>query len=101
MQTCPEREVVVEIEHIKTVRKRASTRLRLCRGCGKSSDFIAIARAAALFELEPERVLDFVRVNSCHVIIGNEGEIHICLADLLSAMSKRIKKGSVKLLGEL
>lgn len=101
MQLCQEREVVVEIEHIKIVRKRASTQVRFCGSCGKATDFVPIASAAILFELEPETILNFVQVNSCHFITASEGEIHICLADLLSAMSKRIKVGSVKLLGEL
>ena len=98
MRTGPERQVVVEIEHTVVVRKRANTQVRFCRGCRRPVDFLPLAKAAELFDLEPVRVFDFICTHSCHFVIGNEGEIYICLADLLTAMNKRIKK--VKLLGE-
>lgn len=101
MRTCPEREVVVEIEHTVVVRKRAQTKIKLCRDCGKPSDFLLLTKAGELFDLEPLRILEFVQRHSCHFAVGNEGEIYICLADLLTAMSKRIRKGKVKLLGEI
>ena len=97
-QSGPEREVVVEIEHTVVVRKRANTKVRFCRGCRRAVDFLSLTKAAEVFDLEPVRIFDFIRTHSCHFVIGNEGEIYICLADLLTAMSKRIKK--VKLLGE-
>ena len=100
MQTCPEREVVVEIEHIKLIRKRASTKVRFCRGCKTSVDFLLLTRAAELFDVAPVQIFDFTRSNSGHYVVGNEGEIYICLADLLQAMGKRMKTGKVKLLGE-
>ena len=98
MHTGPEREVVVEIEHTVVVRKRANTRVRFCRGCERPVDFLPLIKAAELFDLEPVRIFDFIRTYSCHFVIGNEGEIFICLADLMTAISKRIKR--VKLLGE-
>jgi hypothetical protein len=100
MQTCPEREVVVEIEHTKVVRKRATTKVRHCRECKASTDFLLLTRAAELFDVAPMRIFDFTRSNSGHYVVGNEGEIYICLADLLKAMGKRMKTRRVKLLGE-
>ena len=100
MRTCPEREVVVEIEHTKLIRKRASTRLKFCRGCKESTDFVPITKAAELFEGEPVKILDFINSNSCHFLVDSDGDIYICLADLLTAMASTIKTGTVKLLGE-
>ena len=94
------REVVVEIEHTRAVRKRAATHLRYCRGCMKSTDFLLLTEAAELFDVARVRIFDFTRTNSCHFAVGKEGEIYICLTDLLAAVGKRMKKGKVKLLGE-
>lgn len=101
METCPQREVVVEIEHTRVVRKRTSTSIRFCPGCGKQTDFVPLAKAAELFDLAPATIYEFITRYSCHFAAGKEGEIHICLADLLTAMGKRIRKGNIKLLGEI
>ena len=95
------REVVVEIEHTRVVRKRAATHLRYCRGCARSTDFLLLTKAAELFDLEPVRIFDFIRTNSCHFAVGKEGEIYICLNDLLTTVGKGMKNGKVKLLGEI
>ncbi len=100
MQGSREREVVVEIEHTKVVRKRASTKVRFCRECKRSTDFVLLNKAAELFDTAPGRLFDFTQTNSCHFAVGGEGEIYVCLADLLTAMSRRMKTGTVKLLGE-
>lgn len=95
------REVVVEIEHTRVVRKRAATHLRYCRGCTRSTDFLLLTKAAELFDLEPVRIFDFIHTNSCHFAVGKEGEIYICLNDLLTTVGRRMKNGKVKLLGEI
>lgn len=101
MQIAREREVIVEIEQIRVVRKRANTSIRWCEACSKMTDFLSLTRAAELFELAPATVYEFINRHSCHFAIGHEGEICICLTDMLSAMSKRISKGKVRLLGDL
>jgi|SRR5687767_4912701 len=100
MQRCREREVVLEIEHTRVVRKRTGTTVRFCRECARATDFVPLIKAAELFETAPMQLFDFTQTNSCHYVVGNEGEINLCLADLLTAMSRRMKKGTVKLLGE-
>ena len=100
MKGSPEREVVLEIEHVRVVRKRASTYLQHCRECARSTDFVSLTKAADLFGITPAELYDFTRSNRCHFEIGRGGDIYICLTNLLSEMSKRMKNGRVKLLGE-
>ena len=100
MKISPKREVIVEIERLTLVRKRATTTLEWCRECGKSTDLIPLVKAAELFSITPAELLEFTRVNHCHFSVGRDGEIHLCLVALLSAMSKRITTGSIKLIGE-
>ena len=101
MEACPEREIVVEIEHTKVVRKRASTSLRYCEACGGQTDFVTLTKAAELFELTPAMIYEFMKMYSSHFVASGEGEIYICLSDLLTAMSKRIRKEGIQLLGEI
>lgn len=100
MRVSPQREVVVEIERIKRVRRRMKTRLRFCRDCSRSTDFIPLAKAAGLFGAAPDELFEFTRSNHCHFLVDNEGEIHICLPDLLAAMSRKLEAGTFRLLGE-
>jgi len=93
------REVVLEIEHIKVIRKRAKTNLRFCRDCNRTTDFISVAGAADLFSTSPLEVFEFTQSNVCHFQVGSEQTILLCLPDLLTAMGKRMK-GTVKLIGE-
>lgn len=100
MEGSQHREVVLEIEHIKVIRKRAKTKLRLCRGCGRVTDFISVACAAELFCTTPSDLFEFTQSYVCHFVTENEENILLCLTDLLAAMSKKMKRGSVKILGE-
>ena len=98
MQGSREREVVVEIEHTKVVRKRATTRVRRCNECGECTDFLLLNKAAELFELAPTEILNFISSHSCHFVTGKEGEIHLCLARLLTVMQERTNRNGIKLL---
>jgi hypothetical protein len=100
IQVCKQREVVLEIERVKLIRKRMKTSLRFCKSCGRSTDFIQLVKAAGFFEVTPAEIFDFICMNHSHFLLGNEDEIYICLADLLAAMNKRMNIGAVKLLGE-
>jgi hypothetical protein len=95
-----QREVVLEIEHTTVVRKRAKTKVELCRQCGSIMDFITVARAAELFSITTAEMFEFSQSQAIHFWIDEGENIHLCLTDLLSAMSKRLRTGTVKLLGE-
>ena len=100
MEGSAHREVVLEIEHVKVIRKRAKTSLSFCLECGKTTDFISVTCAAKLFSTTPSELFEFTQSYVCHFRVGDEQKILLCLTDLLAAMSKKMKKGTVKLLGE-
>ena len=100
MEGSQHREVVLEIEHIKVVRKRAKTKLAICGECKKTTDFITLPRAAELFSINRSDLFEFIQSSGCHFRVENGQDIMLCLTDLLTAMSKRMRTGTVKLLGE-
>jgi len=100
MEGSQHREVVLEIEHIKVVRKRAKTKLAHCRDCSETTDFITLTRAAELFSTTASDLFEFTQSYSCHFRVEDGQDIYLCLRNLLSAMSKRMRTGTVKLLGE-
>lgn len=80
------REIVIEVERIQLVRKRARTHLHTCDRCEAVSDFVGLSDAARLFEIERDRLFDFIQKNGCHFIDAQHGEIQICLTSLLERM---------------
>jgi hypothetical protein len=100
MEGSQQREVVLEIEHVKIIRKRAKTKLHFCRECNRTTDFISVASAAELFATTTADLFEFSQSHVCHFRVENDQNVLLCLTDLLAAMSKTMKKGSVKLLGE-
>jgi hypothetical protein len=100
MEGSQHREVVLEIEHTKIIRKRAKTKLHFCRECNKTTDFISVASAAGLFSTTTADLFEFTQSYVCHFHVESEQNILLCLTDLLTAMSKRMNMGTVKLLGE-
>ncbi|PYS98776.1 MAG: hypothetical protein DMF63_14390 [Acidobacteria bacterium] len=100
MEGSQHREVVLEIEHIQVVRKRAKTQLAICRECKSTTDFITLPRAAELFSTSTSDLFEFTQSYGCHFRVENGQDILLCLTDLLTAMSKRMRTGTVKLLGE-
>jgi hypothetical protein len=99
MKIQKKREIVIEFERVRLVRKKARTHLIFCRGCGRAVDFLSLHEAVALFGTPPENLLQFVRLNNAHFETGAEGEIFLCLVSLLAAMKARTNLSRVKLLG--
>ena len=100
MSSYRQREVVVEFEHTRVVRRRTKTRVRNCPSCESPADFAGLIKLASLFAVSPTELFTFVQANTCHFIVESDGEIHICLAHLLKAMNGRPGAGTVKLLGD-
>ena len=99
MNMARQRDVVLEIEQVRVVRRRMKTSLLFCRGCAKSADFIELVKAADLFGVTNAELYEFTRTNRCHFTVAGGGEIYVCVTDLLAAMSRRLKTASFKLLG--
>ena len=100
MEGSSHREVVLEIEQVKIIRKRARTALKYCRGCKATTDFISVQNAADLFSTTAADLFEFSQSCTCHYRVEHDQNVFLCLTDLLSAMSQRMRKGTVKLLEE-
>ena len=86
-----EREIVIEIERIQIIRKRAKTYLQLCSDCRCKVDFIPICQAAELFGTTTDDLFRFVNHGRCHYLTGVSGTILLCLDTFLSAIKQRPK----------
>jgi hypothetical protein len=94
------REIVIEFEHVRLVRKRCKTHFMLCSKCQADSDFISLTEAASLFTVEREKLLQFIKANSIHYNAGSGGEIYVCLVSFLASMKTRAKVPQMKMIGD-
>ncbi len=78
-----QREIVVEFETVRLIRKRAKTTFAICPDCGSESDFVSISAAAELFAIEAEDLCSFADANGIH----RRGKENICVRSLLSVMN--------------
>jgi hypothetical protein len=86
------RQIVIEIERVRLVRKSATTVLRWCDRCGNESDFVGLNEAARLFEIDASRLLEFVQTNDCHYTESKFVGTQICLTSLLERMRTANRK---------
>ena len=80
------REIVIEIEQVRLVRKRATTLLGRCDNCEAPTDFVGLTEAARLFEVAPSDLLEFVIRNNCHFKESDHTGTQLCLTSLLERM---------------
>lgn len=83
-----QREVVIEIERIQVIRKRAKTRLLKCLHCRETVDFVPLDEAAELFEIAADDLIGFIERNDCHYQTGNTDTIYLCVTSLLDRMKQ-------------
>lgn len=95
-----QREIVIEFERIQLVRKKARTRLLLCRECRRETDFVSLTEAAALFGTNPPQIFAFIKTNRSHFETGVDGEIFICLISLLACMKAKTNISGIKMIGD-
>jgi hypothetical protein len=88
MSTQQQREVVIEIERIQVIRKRAKTRLLECVKCRGTVDFVPLDEAAELFEIDLADLLGFIQRNDCHYRTANTETIYLCVNSLLDRMKQ-------------
>ncbi len=67
MKPVKQREIVVELEKVQLVRKRARTVLMFCRSCWRESDFVSLPDAARIFEIADFQLTAFVRNGQAHL----------------------------------
>jgi hypothetical protein len=97
MKVEPTREIVIEIERVRTIKKRCRTRMLFCSECAAETDFITLRETASLFEVDLPLVRRFVRH---HIFQSNEneGDLLVCLTSFLEKMrsEKHILVGAAK-----
>ncbi|HEV7699082.1 MAG TPA: hypothetical protein VGO43_02535 [Pyrinomonadaceae bacterium] len=92
------REIVVEYEQIRLIRKTANTRVLQCAQCSSETDFLALVTAAELFEIDTDELFSFLRLRRCHFRAGET--VLICLRSLMRAIKDKQPTAQIKLLGE-
>jgi len=91
-----QREIVIEFEKVRTIRKRAKTTFELCEGCGNEVDFVALHLAAELFETATGDLAAFVTANGVHT----GATLDICIPSLLAVMHRHTNGIPVKMIGD-
>lgn len=94
-----QREVVIEFEHVRLIRKKARTKLDYCPGCDGETDFVTLCQAAALFDIDAAQLLEFVRAHGGYCEPDAAGMLTICLACLLDRLKRKTDFSRLKLLG--
>lgn len=89
MTEAKQREIVIELEKVKLVRKRAKVSLQNCSGCGRESDFIGLTAAAILFEITEDAIRSFLNTNSVHYFQPSECDKHICVESMLRVLQQQ------------
>jgi len=86
-----QRRIVVEIEHVKRVRRSARTNYTHCSGCAADADFISLDVASDLFEVSNSEMLSVLRKSDCHFQADEKEKGLICLNSLIRSMKAERK----------
>ena len=100
MKISKHRELVVEVEHVETIRRRARTGLGFCAECGKQVELLSLEDAARLFDAHAADLMNFIKVNRCHFHRSPDRDVYICLAGFLAALRLHTRSNCFKLIGE-
>ena len=82
------REIVVELERVQLVQKRARTHLMFCNDCRRESDFVSTPDAARIFGIRETDVGGCAADSSWHSQT-NGGSVYVCTASLLADLVRR------------
>ena len=100
MKIQKQREIVIEFEHTRVVRKKAKTHLLFCPACSRETDFSSLREAAALFGTTNAKLFQFVRTHRCHFETDQTGETYLCLVSLLASMKTKTSLSHIKMIGD-
>ena len=98
MNALIKREVIVEVERVQIIRKRAKSLYMICKECGCKADFVSVDDAALVFETASSDLIAFAAANNCHIKEFISGGVHICLIAFIAAMKRN--NSNIKLIGD-
>lgn len=82
------REIVVEVERVLLVKKRARTHQMFCIDCSREADFVCSKDAARIFDIGEINIGRFLKSNGWHTLTV-EGCVFICTASLIADLAKK------------
>lgn len=100
MKNSGRRQVVVEIEKVQLIRKRAPSVSFFCANCARHTDFVSAPDAATLFEVDPDELFQTLRNKEVHLQVSAGSGIHICVTSLMTFFERRCKESRMRLLSE-
>jgi hypothetical protein len=98
MKVQKQRELIIEFERVRIVRKKAKTHLIFCKSCGREADFVSLREASTIFDTQIETLFRFIKINKSHYETGTGGETYICLVSFLACMKSKTNISQIKLL---
>jgi hypothetical protein len=94
MKKAGQREIVVEFETVRSIRRRTRSTIAICPECGSESDLVSISAAAELFGIRVEELSSFADANGVHRQIDEM----ICVRSLLSAMNRQKFRKEIRMI---
>ena len=83
------RELIIELERVRLVRRRVATVRMFCNGCSEYGDFVTATRLAAVFEIPITDHLSVLGRYGIHTESSATGIVHVCSRSLLAALNRK------------
>lgn len=78
-----EREIVIEVERVRTVFCRVHSRQEWCAECQREVDFLTVVEAAALSETSVQKIFACAEIGALHTANDSDSKLLVCLNSLL------------------
>ncbi len=100
MNLTERREIVIEVERVQLIRRRAKTISLFCGNCTAKTDFVSVTDAARLFEVRVDDLFRTIREKEIHMQVSSHSGIHICIASLTAFFQTRYPDSRIRLLAD-
>lgn len=86
--TTPRKELVIEVECVRVVRRRVPAFTEYCNRCGHSADSVEATELSAMFETARDELLARLAGLGVHVNLGRSGRLSVCYRSLQEALRR-------------
>ncbi|MBL8123961.1 MAG: hypothetical protein KIT61_05870 [Pyrinomonadaceae bacterium] len=83
------REIVIELERVQKIRRRAAVVSAFCFSCLENRAFVSLRDAARLFEIAQDELAATFRTNNMHLQHLPGGEDGVCVISLFDFIERR------------